>query len=165
MATRYKNLSVSGNDSIPDASSMKFGIAVAEWNNKITSSLLKGALTTLKKYGARSRNISVKRVPGTFELTLCAQFFAEYTDVDAVICLGCVIRGETPHFDYICKGVTIGLTELNLDYNKPFIFGILTTNNMEQAIERSGGKYGNKGDETAVTAIKMVALQKSMEES
>lgn len=162
MATRYKNLSSFESDSVPDASMMKFGIAVAEWNSEITKSLLKGAVQTLKSLKVKASNIHVKWVPGTFELTLGAKFFAEYTNVDGIICLGCVIRGETPHFEYICQGVAKGITELNLTYNKPFIFGVLTTNNMEQAIERAGGKYGNKGDEAAVTAVKMVALQKSM---
>jgi 6,7-dimethyl-8-ribityllumazine synthase len=94
---------------------------------------------------------------GSFELTLGAQFLAEYDDLDAVICLGCVIQGETPHFTYICQGVTQGITQLNLEYNIPFIFGVLTTNTQQQAIDRAGGKHGNKGDEAAVTAIKMAA--------
>ena len=109
-------------------------------------------------------NINVKHVPGSFELTLGAQFFAEYTSVDAIICLGCVIRGETPHFEYICHSVTHGITELNLQYNIPFIFGLLTTENFDQARERAGGKLGNKGEESALVAIKMVSLQQQMEE-
>ena len=163
MATHLKNLSAFDANSVPDASGMKFGIVVSEWNMEITKNLLEGALSTLKKNGAKDKNIQVNWVPGSFELTLGAQFFAEYTDVDGIICLGCVIQGETPHFTYICQGITMGITELNLDYNKPFVFGVLTTNNLQQAIDRSGGKHGNKGDEAAVTAIKMVALQKSME--
>ena len=102
-------------------------------------------------------------MPGSFELTLGAQFLAEYDDLDAVICLGCVIQGETPHFTYICQGVTQGITQLNLEYNIPFIFGVLTTLNKQQALERAGGKYGNKGDEAAITAIKMADLQHGME--
>jgi 6,7-dimethyl-8-ribityllumazine synthase len=102
-------------------------------------------------------------VPGSFELTLGAQFLAEYDDLDAIICLGCVIQGETPHFTYICQGVTQGITQLNLEYNLPFIFGVLTTNTRQQAIDRAGGKLGNKGDEAAVTAIKMAALQRETE--
>jgi 6,7-dimethyl-8-ribityllumazine synthase len=125
--------------------------------------LLDGAVSTLKKHGTEERNIVVKHVPGSFELTLGAQFLAEYDDLDAVICLGCVIQGETPHFSYICQGVTQGITQLNMEYNIPFIFGVLTTNNQQQAIDRAGGKHGNKGDEAAVTAIKMAALQKDME--
>ena len=163
MATHLKNLSAYDANFVPDASNMKFGIVVSEWNLEITKNLLDGALSALNKNGAKDKNIQVNWVPGSFELTLGAQFFAEYTDVDGIICLGCVIQGETPHFTYICQGITTGITELNLDYNKPFVFGILTTDNLQQAIDRSGGKHGNKGVEAAVTAIKMVALQKSME--
>jgi 6,7-dimethyl-8-ribityllumazine synthase len=149
--------------SVPDAARMRFGIVVSEWNRQVTDALLDGAVNTLKKHGATGNNIIVKHVPGSFELTLGAQFLAEYDDLDAVICLGCVIQGETPHFNYICQGVTYGITKLNLEYNIPFIFGVLTTLNMEQALERAGGKHGNKGDEAAVTAIKMAALQHDME--
>ena len=148
---------------VPDASKMRFGIVVSDWNHEITHSLLEGALSTLKLHGATDSNIVVKHVPGSFELTIGAQFLAEYDDLDAIICLGCVIQGETPHFNYICQAVTYGITQLNLDYNIPFIFGVLTTLNMEQAVERSGGRHGNKGDEAAVTAIKMAALQRETE--
>ena len=110
----------------------------------------------------KEENILKKFVPGSFELTLGAQFMAEYTEVDAIICLGSVIRGETPHFDYICRGVTHGITELNLTYNMPVIFGVLTTDTLQQAKERAGGKHGNKGDEAAVAAIKMAVLQKDL---
>jgi 6,7-dimethyl-8-ribityllumazine synthase len=157
------NLSVYDPESVPDASKMRFGIVVADWNSEVTWSLLKGAVKTLKKYGATDDSIVVKHVPGSFELTLGAQLLAEYDDLDAVICLGCVIQGETPHFTYICQGVTQGITQLNMEYNIPFIFGVLTTNNQQQAIDRAGGKLGNKGDEAAVTAIKMAALQQEME--
>jgi 6,7-dimethyl-8-ribityllumazine synthase len=149
--------------SVPDAGKMRFGIVVSDWNREITSALLKGAVTTLKKHGATDNNIVIRHVPGSFELTLGAQFLAEYDDLDAVICLGCVIQGETPHFTYICQGVTQGITQLNLEYNIPFIFGILTTLNLDQALARAGGEHGNKGDEAAVTAIKMAALQREME--
>jgi 6,7-dimethyl-8-ribityllumazine synthase len=118
----------------------------------------------LKKHGINEKNIVVKHVPGSFELPLGAQFLAEYDDVDAVICLGCVIQGETPHFTYVCQGVTQGIVQLNLDYNIPFIFGVLTTETEDQAADRSGGKCGNKGDEAAITAIRMAALQSEMEE-
>lgn len=149
--------------SVPDAGKMRFGIVVSDWNHDITQALLEGATRTLKKHGATDNNIVIKHVPGSFELTLGAQFFAEYDDLDAIICLGCIIQGETPHFSYICQSVTYGITKLNLDYNIPFIFGVLTTLNQEQAQERAGGKHGNKGDEAAVTAIKMAALQFEME--
>jgi 6,7-dimethyl-8-ribityllumazine synthase len=149
---------------IPSARDMSFGIVVSEWNPAITESLLKAAYDTLISNGAHPDNIQVKYVPGSFELTLAAQFFAEYTDVDAVICLGCIIQGETPHFKYICKSVTYGITELNMQYNMPFIFSVLTTNSREQAFERAGGKLGNKGEDAAIAAIKMVALNLQMEE-
>jgi 6,7-dimethyl-8-ribityllumazine synthase len=157
------NLSAYDPESVPDAGKMRFGIVVSDWNKDVTWSLLEGAVSTLKKHGATDKNIIIKHVPGSFELTLGAQFLAEYEDPDAVICLGCIIRGETPHFKYICQGVTQGITQLNLDYNIPFVFGVLTTDTHEQAIARAGGEYGNKGDESAITAIKMAALQQEME--
>ncbi len=163
MASNLKNLSSFDPETMPDASNMKFGIVVSEWNHDVTGALLNGALQTLSALKVKDENIRVKWVPGSFELTLGAQFMAEYTNVDAVICLGCVIQGETRHFDFICQGVTHGITNLNLNYSMPFIFGVLTTDTLEQARDRAGGKLGNKGDEAAVTAIKMVALQKEME--
>jgi len=149
--------------SVPDAGKMRFGIVVSDWNHEVTSALLEGATRTLRKHGATENNIVIRHVPGSFELTLGAQFLAEYDDLDAVICLGCVIQGETPHFTYICQSVTQGITQLNLEYNIPFIFGVLTTLNLSQALARAGGEHGNKGDEAAVTAIKMAALQRDME--
>ena len=162
MATRLQNLSTEKGE-IPSAKNMKFGIVVAEWNDEITGKLLEGCLGTLTKHGAVEKHIIVKHVPGTFELTVGAQFMAEYTEVDAIIALGCVIQGETRHFDFICQGVTQGITQININYNIPVIFGVLTTDNQQQAIDRAGGKHGNKGDEAALTAIKMVALQNDME--
>jgi len=157
------NLSDYDSSRVPSAGEMRFGIVVSDWNSEITGALLYAAIETLKKYEASDINILVKHVPGSFELPLGAQFIAEYDDVDAVICLGCVIQGETPHFTYICQGITQGITQLNLEYNIPFIFGVLTTDNRQQALDRAGGKHGNKGDEAAVTAIKMAALQRQME--
>lgn len=157
------NLSVYDPETVPNAGKMRFGIVVSDWNKDVTWCLLDGAVKTLKKNGATGKNIIIKHVPGSFELTLGAQFLAEYDDLDAVICLGCVIQGETPHFTYICQGVTQGITQLNMEYNIPFIFGVLTVNTQQQAIDRAGGKHGNKGDEAAVTAIKMAALQREME--
>ena len=157
------NLSAYDPESVPDASDMRFGIVVSDWNREVTWALLEGAVSTLKKHGATKKNIVVKHVPGSFELTLGAQFLAEYDDPDAVICLGCVIQGETPHFTFICQGVIYGITQLNMEYNIPFIFGVLTTNTQQQAIDRAGGKHGNKGDEAAVTAIKMANLQRETE--
>lgn len=156
MATAYQNLSEYDFNSVPDASEMSFGIVVSEWNKHVTEKLLEGACNTLEKHGVSQENIVVKRVPGSFELTFGAKRLAESKEVNAVIVLGCVVKGDTPHFDYVCSGATQGITELNLMYDIPFIFGVLTTNTMEQAEERAGGRLGNKGDEAAITAIKMV---------
>ena len=157
------NLSDYDPNIVPPAHEMRFGIVVSDWNKEITWSLLDGAVSTLKKHGVISDNILVKHVPGSFELPLAGQFIAEYDDVDGVICLGCVIQGETPHFTYVCQGVTQGIASLNLEYNIPFVFGVLTTSTMQQAIDRAGGRLGNKGDEAAITAIRMAALQAEME--
>jgi 6,7-dimethyl-8-ribityllumazine synthase len=164
MATYLQNLSNYDSSKVPSAKKMKFGIVVSDWNSEITHALLKGAYETLLAHGAKEDNILVKHVPGSFELIIGGQFMGEYADLDGVICLGCVIQGETPHFNYVCQGVTHGLAELNMNYNIPFIFGLLTTNTYDQAKERAGGKHGNKGVEAAVTAIKMAALQREMEE-
>lgn len=137
---------------------MSFGIVVSEWNAEITEALYKGACETLLKYGTKEKNITRLNVPGSFELTLGAQKLVADKSIDAVICLGCVVQGETKHFDFICEAVANGITQLNIIYGKPVVFGVLTTNNMEQAKERAGGKHGNKGVEAAVTAIKMAAL-------
>jgi len=161
VATR--NLSDYDPTKVPDASGMRFGIVVADWNREVTGALLEGAVSTLRRHGVSDSDIVTRHVPGTFELTLGAQWLAEYDDLDGVICLGCVIQGETPHFTYICQGVTQGITQLNLDYNIPFIFGVLTTLTLQQALERAGGVHGNKGDEAALTAIQMAALQRFME--
>jgi 6,7-dimethyl-8-ribityllumazine synthase len=112
----------------------------------------------LLKEGAKAENIIRKNVPGSFELTLGAQWTAERSDIDAVICLGCVIQGETRHFDFICNAVAHGLTDVGLKFNKPVIFGVLTPNTLEQALDRAGGRHGNKGDEAAITAIKMLGF-------
>ena len=158
MATSLKNLSDYSQTNIVDVSARKFAIVVAEWNAEVTESLYDGAYQTLIKEGAREENIFRKNVPGSFELTLGAQWMAQNYGVDAVICLGCVIQGETRHFDFICNAVAHGLTEVALKYNKPVIFGVLTPNNQEQAMDRAGGKHGNKGDEAAITAIKMLGF-------
>jgi 6,7-dimethyl-8-ribityllumazine synthase len=158
------NLSDHINHQVPDAKGMKFGIVYAEWNPEVTLALKDGAVKTLEKYGVLPKDIRVEEVPGTFELSLGGQLMAEHTDVDAVILLGCVIQGETRHFDFICQGVTYGTTKLNLEYGIPFIFGVLTTDNQQQALDRAGGRLGNKGDEAAYTAIKMVALSRKFEQ-
>jgi 6,7-dimethyl-8-ribityllumazine synthase len=159
MASSLKNLSDHDPATIPDGSSLKIGIVVSEWNEEITAALLEGTLNTLKKHGVLKENIQVRTVPGSFELPYGARIVAEQFTPQAVVCLGCVIQGETRHFDFICQGVTKGITELNLDYDIPFIYGVLTTDNLQQATDRAGGKYGNKGDEAAVTALKMAALR------
>jgi len=164
MATSLKNLSDYKIEDVPSGKDMKFGIIVSEWNTDITEALYNGAYNTLIKHEVLEENIIKKYVPGSFELTAGAKYMAEMTDVDAVICLGCVIQGETPHFDFVCHGVTQGMTQLNMKYNIPFIFGLLTTLNLEQAQDRAGGKHGNKGDEGAVTALKMVQYKRSLKE-
>jgi 6,7-dimethyl-8-ribityllumazine synthase len=157
MASALKNLSEYKADKI-SGKGYKFGIVVSEWNEEITGSLLNGAVNTLENLGVTTENIYVELVPGAFELPLGAQFVAENYDVDAVICLGCVIKGETPHFDYVCKAAADGILRVSLDTDKPVIFGVLTTDNLQQALDRAGGKHGNKGVEAAVTAVKMVLL-------
>ncbi len=155
MATKNHNLSAYDIQSVPNAEGKKFGIVVSEWNENVTAALLAGARETLLKHGVREEDIKVKTVPGSFELIYGASQMVK-SGVDAVIAIGCVIRGDTPHFDYICEGTTYGLARLNATQPIPVIYGLITTNDMQQALDRCGGKHGNKGDECAVTAIKMV---------
>ena len=155
MATALHNLSDYNSNTVPDASNMCFGIVVAEWNPEITGALLNGAVSTLEKHGALPENIHVKTVPGSFELIYGAHQMTLKGMYDAIIILGSVIRGETPHFDYICQGVTAGIARLNTSSEIPIIYGLLTTEDLQQAKDRSGGKLGNKGDECAIAAIKM----------
>lgn len=155
MATSLHNLSDYDPNKVPDASNMCFGIVVAEWNPEITGALLDGAVKTLEKHGALPENIHVKTVPGSFELIYGAHQMTLNDGYDAIIILGCVIRGETPHFDYICQGVTYGIARLNAKSQIPVIYGLLTTNDLQQAKDRSGGRLGNKGAECAIDAIKM----------
>lgn len=136
----------------------KIGLVVSEWNDQVTESLLLAAIEVLKESGAKDKNLTIKYVPGSFELTLGAQYLAAKKDIDAVICLGCVIQGETRHFDFICDAVANGITNVGLKFNKPVIFGVLTTNTLQQALDRAGGKHGNKGEEAAYTAIKMLGF-------
>ena len=154
MATELYRVEDLSGDKRLDASNMCFGIVVAEWNNTVTDALLKGCVSTLERHGALPENIHVKSVPGSFELIYGAHQMT-LKDFDAVIVLGSVIRGETPHFDYICQGVTHGIAQLNATNETPVIFGLLTTENMDQALDRSGGRLGNKGSECAIAAIKM----------
>ena len=156
MASSLHNLSDYDIHSVPDATGMRVGIVVSEWNDKITGALLDGDCQTLMKHGVREEDIKVKTVPGSFELVYGASRLVNSGLVDAVIAIGCVIRGDTPHFEYICQGATQGLADLNREGRVPVIYGLLTCNTLEQAQERCGGMLGNKGDECAVTAIKMV---------
>lgn len=142
---------------------MVVGIAVSRWNSKITSRLLSGAIKTLTDAGCLEHNIIVKHVPGAFELPFAAQTMAENTNVDGVIVLGCVIQGDTPHFDYVCMGATHGVMSVQLTCNIPIAFGLLTVNDEQQALDRAGGVHGNKGDEAAYTLIQMIDMQISME--
>lgn len=141
-----------------DLEGKKLAIVVAEWNEEITEPLFQGAFDTLIKLGVKKKNIIRKNVPGSFELPLAAQWMAEKKNVDGVICIGCVIQGDTPHFDFICQAVAYGIMKVSLKTNKPVAFGVLTTLNKQQALERAGGKYGNKGEEAALTVVKMLEL-------
>ncbi|WP_029906565.1 6,7-dimethyl-8-ribityllumazine synthase [Prevotella sp. 10(H)] len=156
MATAYHNLSSYDPEKVPNGEDMRVGIVVSEWNEAVTSSLLEGTLKTLIKHGVKEENIIIDFVPGSFELIFGSKHIVEHKEVDAVISLGCVVRGDTPHFDYVCSGVTQGIADMNIRYDIPFIFGLLTTDTMQQAEDRAGGRHGNKGDECAVTALKMI---------
>lgn len=162
MATAHNNLSTYNKELIPDASSMSFGIVVSEWNDFITENLLKGAIQALEENGVKPEHILVKRVPGAYELPLASQYMVQHTDVDGVIAIGSVIQGETKHFDYVCEAVSQGIKDVNLKFGKPVAFCVLTDNNKQQGIDRSGGIHGNKGIECAIAAIKMVALKRDL---
>ena len=156
MSTKLKNLSDFSHTTIPNGEGYKIAIAVAEWNSEVTGALYKGAFDTLIENGVLEADITSIAVPGSFELSSAADILLnKRNDLDAVICLGCVIQGDTKHFDFICNAVANGITQVSIKYNKPVIFGVLTTNDMQQALERAGGKLGNKGDEAAITALKM----------
>ena len=159
MATSQKSAPKYSAKDIPPVNDVRFGIVVSEWNGKITESLFKACYDTLTTHGAKEENIIKKYVPGSFELPLGAQFFAQHSNVDAIICIGCVIQGETKHFEFISTAVAEGIMKVNLKYDLPVIFCVLTPDNLEQAKERAGGKYGNKGVEAAIAAIKMVELK------
>jgi 6,7-dimethyl-8-ribityllumazine synthase len=157
MSSEFNNLNNIDLKKIPDASNFKFGIVVSKWNREITDNLLKGCIDLLKSKGALDININIIKVPGSFELIYgCKKMQQE--DVNAIIAIGSVIRGETKHFDFICNATSNGIKDLNLSGNIPVIFCVLTDENMEQAIDRSGGKFGNKGTESAIAAIEMAAI-------
>jgi 6,7-dimethyl-8-ribityllumazine synthase len=160
MATVHQNLSHYDKDLVPNGADFKVGLVVSEWNPNITFNLLTGAKETLLANGVKPENIHVYFVPGTFELPLGCQLVYENTFLDGVIAIGSVIQGETRHFDFVCEGATKGIMDVGLKYNRPTIFCVLTDNNMQQAIDRSGGIHGNKGVECAVALLKMIALSK-----
>jgi len=162
MSTQLKNLSDFSDTDVPMAAPYHFGIVVAEWNSVITNALYQGAYESLLEHGALTQNIFTYSVPGSFELVSGADILLKNRKLDAVICLGCVIQGETRHFDFICNAVANGIANVALKYSKPVIFGVLTTDNQQQADDRAGGKYGNKGVEAAVTAIKMAYLAETL---
>nr|WP_321235160.1 6,7-dimethyl-8-ribityllumazine synthase [uncultured Psychroserpens sp.] len=159
MATANHNLSNYDKNTIPNAKNFRFGIVVSEWNDTITNGLYQGAYDALIDCGVLAGNIIKWDVPGSFELIYGSKKMVEY-QVDAVIAIGCVIQGETKHFDFVCEGVTHGIKELNLNSDTPVIFCVLTDNTMQQSIDRSGGKHGNKGTEAAIAAIKMADLRR-----
>lgn len=158
MASNLKNLSQHSRTNITDMSSKKFGIVVSEWNDEVTEALYTGAVQTLLENGVSRDHVFRKSVPGSYELILGGQWLAQEEEIDAVLCLGCVIQGETRHFDFICDAVAQGIKDVNLKFNKPVIFGVLTTDTIQQALDRAGGKHGNKGDEAAITAVKMLGF-------
>lgn len=162
MASAQQNLSSHTLKGSVELKNKKIAIVVSEWNEEVTGALYAAAVDTLVKHGVLETNIVKHDVPGSFELTLAAQWCAEKEDVDAVVCIGCVVQGETKHFDFICDAVAQGVTNVSLKYNKPVIFGVLTPNTQQQALDRAGGKHGNKGDEAAMAAIKMLQLKDSL---
>ena len=164
MATANRNLSEYIKEEIPNGADLKIGIVVSEWNYDITGNLLKGAKEVLLDNGVLEENIIVKHVPGAFELPLGCQFMLEGDDdLDGVVAIGCVIQGETKHFDFVCQGATQGIMRVNMEYNTPVTFCLLTDTTKQQSIDRSGGKHGNKGTECAVSCLKMIGLQEDLE--
>jgi 6,7-dimethyl-8-ribityllumazine synthase len=159
MATINKNLSEYDKNSIPNAKNFRFGIVVSEWNDTITEALCFGAVTGLLDNEVPSEHIIRWNVPGSFELVYGAKKMLQTQNVDAVIAIGCVIQGETKHFDFVCEAVSQGIKDLNVETDIPVIFCVLTDNTMQQSIDRSGGKHGNKGTEAAIAAIKMAYLR------
>lgn len=159
MATAEHHLSNYDPTSVPSGAGRRFALVVSEWNREITDALRAGARETLLKHGAHEQDIVDVWVPGSFELALGAQLMLEKGGFDGVICLGSVVRGETPHFDFVCQGATQGIMAVGLKFSLPVIFGLLTDDTMQQARDRSGGQHGNKGVDCAVAVLKMVALK------
>jgi 6,7-dimethyl-8-ribityllumazine synthase len=162
MATANRNLSEYNKDFVPNGADFKIGILVSEWNDTITLNLYEGAKKALLDNGVKEENITVRFVPGAFELPLAAQYMCEYTDVDGIITIGVVIQGETKHFDFVCEGTTQGIKDVGLKFNTPISFCVLTDNTMQQSIDRSGGKHGNKGIECAIACMKMIELKNDL---
>ncbi|MCA0431157.1 MAG: 6,7-dimethyl-8-ribityllumazine synthase [Bacteroidetes bacterium] len=166
MATKNNNLSIiKGNSKININPNERISIVYAEWNSEVTTPLMQGAKEKLIEYGIAIENIHIHAVPGAFELVSGCKLALDYEIPSAVIAIGCVIQGETKHFDYICSAVTQGITTLNTTYDIPCVFGVLTTDNLQQALDRAGGKHGNKGHEAAITAVKMIELRNKLEEN
>jgi len=160
MATANKNLSEYDKTTLPNAKDFRFGIVVSEWNDQVTNGLFQGAYDVLVDVGALPENIIRWNVPGSFELVYGSKKMIETQEVDVVIAIGCVIKGETMHFEFVCEGVTQGIKDLNVVYDVPTIFCVLTDNNEQQSLDRSGGVHGNKGTEAAVAALKMIELNR-----
>jgi 6,7-dimethyl-8-ribityllumazine synthase len=158
MSSELKNLSSYDKDDVPSGEKYSFGIVVADWNSDITYKLLDGAVKTLEENGTDEKDILIEHVPGSFELPFAAQTMSSRKKFDAIICLGCIIQGETRHFEFIASAVANGIMQVGLKEEIPVIFGVLTTNTLLQAQQRSGGELGNKGVEAAITALKMAAL-------
>ena len=157
MATTINNNFDLDSNNLSNIDKIKFGIVVSNWNKNITENLFNGAFDTLLKYGAKESNIKKLEVPGSFELVYgCKKMQNE--NLDVIIAIGCVIKGETDHYDYICSSVSNGITQLNIINDTPIVFCVLTDHNIEQSISRSGGKHGNKGVESAITAIKIASI-------
>ena len=157
------NLSDYDPKTVPSGKGRQIAVVAAEWNPEVTDAMLKGAVDTLRENGVEEDGIEVYHVPGTFELTTAAEQILNRRNVDAVICIGCVIQGETRHFEFICQAVSQGLTNVAIKHSRPVIFSVLTCDTMQQALDRAGGKHGNKGVEGAITALKMIALNNSIE--
>lgn len=157
------NLSAYDPAAVPNGKGYRIAVVAAEWNPEVTNALCKGAVDTLRTHGVQKKDITVLRVPGTFELTTAADLLLTRTRIDAVICIGCVIQGETRHFEFICQAVSQGITNVAIKHSRPVIFSVLTCDTMQQALDRAGGCHGNKGVEGAITALKMVSLDRNID--
>ncbi len=162
MASKHQNLSFYREETIPSGENFRIAVIVSEWNQAITEKLYHGCYNILLKHGTKTENIISVYVPGSYELPQAAQLLMESQELDAAICLGCIIKGDTRHDEYIASAVANGIMQVSIDYSTPVVFGVLTTDNEQQALDRAGGKHGNKGDEAAVTALKMAALREKL---